>query len=114
MSFLKCWQGVVGISLVDGNEFVFDIREVVGGVNRGHLHASAGLDLGPSVDLNAQVLLDNVSVRIAHSDHLTFLDNFELLILGDEVDATVLITDNAFRDAVDSALVSLSLAHHFH
>ena len=97
--------------LADRDEFVLDIREIVGEVDTLHIWTIlGGLNLGPSVDLNSHVLLHDVGVSISNGDASSLLHDVKLVILGDQDSASVFITNNAIGRSVDSSLVSSSLS----
>ena len=97
------------LSLLD-DELVLNVRGVVLQVHRLNV-LGRGLDLGPAVDLKAQVLLDDVSVSVADADGCALFDNIKLLIKGHHLDAAVGVTDDALSDTVEVAtIVSSPLA----
>ena len=102
---------LISISLLDVDELVLDIRCVVGRVDGVDLCGGAFLNFGPAVDLEAEVVLDNVGVRVSESDSLSLVDNVELLVEGLELDAAVLITDEDLGDTVHcTTIISSTLA----
>ena len=80
------------ISLLDVDKLVLNLGSIVGRIDLVNL-LCALLNLGPAVDLKAQMLLDNIGVSIAESDRLSFLDEVELLVEGHQLDTPILITD---------------------
>jgi len=100
-------------SLLDGHDYVLDVGQVVS-----HVHGfdvlGGGLKFGPPVDLNAHVLLDDIGVGIADNNHGAFLDEVELLVSGNQLDAAKLVSNEALGDAVHrTAVVPLALADDF-
>ena len=88
---------MVNRSLSDWNKLVLNVREVVVEVNAFDLwdNISGDFDLGPSVDFNSHVFLDDVGMSVSDGNVGCLFDNIELTILGDQDGATMLITDNA-------------------
>ena len=92
-------------SLLNVDELVLDVRSIVARVDGGNLRRCALLNLGPAVDLEAQVLFDDVGVGIAESDRLALLDNVELLIEGHQLDTTILVADDNLSYTVHSTAI---------
>ena len=110
---LNWWiEDWIAISLSDGNELVLNVRESVHQVDRFDLVGTAGalLDLGPSVNLDAHVLSDDVGVGIADCDEGTLLDHVQLVVLCNHHGAAVLVSNNALSSLVNGSLVSSSLS----
>tara|TARA_B110000305_G_C19152649_1_gene498800 strand:- start:58 stop:543 length:486 start_codon:yes stop_codon:yes gene_type:complete len=103
---------LVNRSLSDWNKLVLNVREVVAEVNAFDLwdNISGDFDLGPSVDFNSHVFLDDVGMSVSDGNVGSLFDNIELTILSDQDGATMLITDNAVSGSVDGTLVSSSLS----
>ena len=93
----------LGASVLD-NKLVLDVRSVVLQVYGGDVLAG-GLNFGPAVDFEAQVLLDHVGVGVADANHSTFLNDIELLVEGHHLDAAVLVTNDALSNAIQVATI---------
>ena len=96
-------------SLLDVHELVLNVGSIVGRIDLVNL-LCALLNLGPAVDLEAQMLLDNIGVSIAESNRLSFLDEVELLVEGHQLDTPILIADKNLGYTVHStAIISSTL-----
>ena len=94
----------------DWHELVLDVAEVVielDGLDGGSLGL---LYLGPSVDLDSHVLLDDIGVGVPDGDGGTWQDNVKLLVLGDENGGSEFISNEALGGLVGGALIPLSLS----
>ena len=109
---IKIAQSIWLISVLHLHEFVLDVGKVVVKLDGLHLWNDVGslLDFGPSVDLDSQVLLHDVGVGIADRDERAWSHNLELVVLGDQNRATMLVSHDAFSRLVDASLVPLSLS----
>ena len=116
--FLLAWsairEGTAPLSFASllHDELVGDVRGVVLQVDRRDVLGRC-FDLGPTIDLNTHVLLHNIGVCVADANNGTLAHNIELLIESHHLDAAVLVTNDAFSDAVEvTAIITATLADH--
>jgi len=95
-----------------GYQLELDIRVVLLCENLVRYLLLARFNLGPAVDFDSEVLLDNVGVGVANRNCGALLHDFELLIRSDELAAAVLVSNQALGHLVNFlAVVALSLAN---
>ena len=104
---MLCDYAAFSLLVVNGHKLILDFGQVVSLVDA--LDADVGLlNLGQSVDLDAHMLLDDVSVGVSNGDDAALGHDIELGILGNKDGAAVLVTNDALSRLVNGTFVSHS------